>query len=68
LRKLIDSDSQAALWTLIRIYSGILKKIEAIRYDVLAKPHPKLSGIEKAWIMLRAGTGLFPGPASDVRG
>jgi phytoene synthase len=59
LQGLIAADSQAALWALIRIYSGILKKIEAIHYDVLAKPHPSLSGIEKAWIMLRGGAGLF---------
>jgi len=59
LLNLVHSDSQAALWTLMRIYSGILEKIEAIRYDVLAKRHPGLSGVEKAWIMLRAGTGLW---------
>jgi phytoene synthase len=59
LLKLINRDSQAALWTLINIYSGILQKIEAIHYDVLAQPHPGLSSIQKAWIMLRAGTGLF---------
>ncbi len=59
LLNLVHSDSQAALWTLMRIYSGILEKIEAIRYDVLAKRHPGLSGVEKAWIMLLAGTGLW---------
>ena len=59
LQKLITADSRAALWALIQIYSGILKKIEAIDYDVLAKPRPRLSGIEKAWIMLRGGAGLF---------
>jgi phytoene synthase len=59
LQELITEDSQAALWALIRIYSGILKKIEAIHYDVLARPHPSLSGLEKAWIMLRGGVGLF---------
>ena len=59
LQPLISKDSRAALWTLIRIYSGTLKKIESIHYDVLAKRHPRLSTAEKAWIMLRAGTGLF---------
>jgi phytoene synthase len=59
LLHLVSSDSQAALWTLMRIYSGILEKIEAIRYDVLAKRHPGLSAVQKAWIMLRAGTGLW---------
>jgi phytoene synthase len=58
LLTLIRPDSRAALWTLIRIYSGILQKIEAIHYDVLASPRPRLSAPEKAWIMLRAGLGF----------
>jgi phytoene synthase len=58
LLALIRPDSRAALWTLIRIYSGILQKIETIHYDVLAAPRPRLSGPEKAWIMLRAGLGF----------
>jgi 15-cis-phytoene synthase len=59
LLQLISMDSQAALWTLSRIYSRILEKIETIGYDVLSKPHPSLSTAEKAWIMVRAGTGLW---------
>jgi len=59
LLQLISMDSQAALWTLSRIYSRILEKIETIGYDVLSRPHPSLSAAEKAWIMLRAGTGLW---------
>ena len=59
LQKLINPDSQAALWTLTRIYSGVLRKIETIHYDVLSKPHPGLTRLEKAWIMLRAGAGLW---------
>jgi phytoene synthase len=59
LLDLVSADSRSSLWTLIRIYSGILAKIESIHYDVLAKPHPSLSNLEKAWIMLRAGTGLW---------
>jgi phytoene synthase len=59
LISLISPDSRAALWTLERIYSRILEKIEAIGYDVLAKPHPGLSTAEKAWIMVRAGAGLW---------
>jgi 15-cis-phytoene synthase len=59
LLNLIDADSQAALWTLIRIYSGILRRIETIHYDVLAKPHPSLSTFQKAWIMVRAYAGLW---------
>ena len=58
LLNLVSRDSRAALWTLIRIYSGILQKIERIRYDLLAKPRPRLSAPEKAWIMLRASVGL----------
>jgi phytoene synthase len=59
LLSLVDNDSRAALWTLMRIYSGILAKIESIHFDVLARPHPGLSKLEKAWIMLRAGAGLW---------
>jgi phytoene synthase len=59
LQDLIHEDSRAALWTLTRIYSGVLRKIETIHYDVLARPHPGLSRLEKAWIMIRAGTGLW---------
>ena len=59
LLNMVNSDSRPALWTLMRIYSGILEKIEAIRYDVLAKRHPGLSSVEKAFIMLRAGTGFW---------
>jgi len=59
LLQLVNKDSRAALWTLMRIYSGILRKIEANRYDVLAKRHPGLSSMEKVIIMLRAGTGLW---------
>lgn len=59
LLNLVHRDSRAALWTLMRIYSGILAKIESIHYDVLAQPHPGLSRFEKAWIMLRAGAGLW---------
>jgi 15-cis-phytoene synthase len=59
LLDLVNSDSQAALWTLMQIYSGILEKIEAIRYDVLATRRPGLSRMKKVWIMLRAGAGLW---------
>src|SRR5436190_17574141 len=59
LLNLVNHDSRAALWTLMRIYSGVLQKIESIRYDVLATRHPGLSTAEKVFIMLRAGTGLW---------
>ena len=58
LLNLIHVDSRAALWTLIRIYSGILQKIEVAQYDVLASPRPRLSTAEKVWIMARAGLGF----------
>ena len=59
LQALVSTDSQAALWTLTRIYSGVLRKIESIDYDVFAQPRPSLSRLEKAWIMLRACVGLW---------
>src|SRR5262249_31920016 len=59
LLQMTSRESQAALWTLRRIYSRILEKSEAIGYDVLSKPHPSLSTAEKAWIMVRAGAGLW---------
>jgi len=58
LASLVSRDSGAALWTLIRIYSGILRKIEELKYDVLANPRPRLSTAEKVLIMARAWTGL----------
>jgi phytoene synthase len=59
LLQMVHRDSQAALWALRRIYSGILEKIETIGYDVLSKPHPGLSAAQKTWIMVRAGAGLW---------
>jgi phytoene synthase len=59
LLELVNRDSRAALWTLRRIYSRILEKIEQVGYDVLSNPHPSLSTAEKAWIMVRAGAGLW---------
>ena len=53
LLPLIHRDSQAALWALARVYSGILVRIEACSYDVFSA-RPSLSTAEKTWIMLRA--------------
>ena len=53
----IDHDSRAALWALARIYSGILEKIEARGFDVLAQPPAHLSAAEKVWILARARLG-----------
>ena len=57
LLALVNEDSRAALWALARIYSGILEKIEARDYDVLTPPAPRLSSVEKVWILARARIG-----------
>ncbi|HEV2488590.1 MAG TPA: phytoene/squalene synthase family protein [Candidatus Acidoferrales bacterium] len=54
---LVSDDSRAALWALARIYSGILEKIEARNYSVLAPPPARLSTAEKIWILVRARLG-----------
>ncbi len=53
----VNEDSRAALWALARIYAGILEKIEARDYDVLSPPVPRLSSVEKVWILARARIG-----------
>ena len=58
LLPLIHRDSQAALWALARVYSGILVRIEACGYDVFST-RPALSAVEKTWIMLRARLGWW---------
>lgn len=55
---LIQEDSRAALWALARIYSGLLRKMEAREYDVTSA-RVGLSGAEKTWILLRARLGLW---------
>ncbi len=57
---LVDEDSRPALWALARIYSGILDKIEARNYDVLAAPPAGLSTAEKVWTLARARFGFWP--------
>lgn len=54
---LVSHDSRAALWALARIYSGILEKIEACNYAVLAPPPARLTTAEKVWILVRARIG-----------
>ena len=54
---LVSGDSRAALWALARIYSGILEKIEARNYSVLAPPPARLTTPEKIWILVRARLG-----------
>jgi phytoene synthase len=57
LLSLVSDDSRPALWALARIYSGILEKIEARNYSVLAPPPARLSTAEKVWILVRARLG-----------
>jgi phytoene synthase len=57
LLDLVEPDSQAALWGMAAIYSGILRKIEARDYDVLTPPAPRLSSAQKIWILTRARLG-----------
>jgi phytoene synthase len=49
----VHPQSQACLWALIEIYSRLLRKIEASKYDVLSR-RISLSVGEKCWIVLRA--------------
>jgi len=58
LLPLVDSDSRAALWALVRIYSGLLRKIEVCGYDVFSA-RVRLSAVEKAEILLRARLGWW---------
>ena len=58
LLPLIHQDSRAALWVMARIYSGLLGKMEDRDYDVTSA-RVRLSGSEKAWILLRARFGLW---------
>jgi phytoene synthase len=55
---LVSADSRAALWALGRIYSGLLRKMEARDYDVISA-RVGLSAAEKSWILLRARLGLW---------
>lgn len=59
LLALIQEDSRPALWALMRIYSGILEKIENFGYDVFSRSEVRLSSARKIWIMLRARLGWW---------
>jgi phytoene synthase len=54
----IERDCRAALWALARIYSGLLRKIEARGYDVFTS-RVRLSPVEKVEILLRAQVGWW---------
>jgi 15-cis-phytoene synthase len=55
---LVHADARAALWALVRIYSGLLRRIEARGYDVFSD-RVRLSGPEKTGILLRARLGWY---------
>jgi squalene synthase HpnC/squalene synthase HpnD len=54
----IHPDSRAALWALIRIYSGLLARIEERGFDVFSA-RARLSTAEKTGILLRARLGWW---------
>jgi phytoene synthase len=58
LLPLVSRESRAALWALTRIYSGLLRKIEARGYNVFSS-RVRLSAAEKAAILLRARLGWW---------
>jgi phytoene synthase len=63
LLSLVSPDSQPALWALMRIYSGILEKMEARQYDVFSSPRTGLSDARKLWILIQGRLGWWtPGP------
>ena len=55
---LVHADSRAALWALARIYSSLLRRIEARGYDVFSE-RVRLSTPEKTGILLRARLGWY---------
>jgi 15-cis-phytoene synthase len=58
LLRLVDRDSRAALWALVRIYSGLLARIEDRDFDVFSS-RVRLTAPEKARILLRARLGWW---------
>ncbi len=54
----VHADARAALWALARIYSSLLRRIEARGYDVLSE-RVRLSAPEKTGILLRARLGWY---------
>jgi phytoene synthase len=55
---LVHPDARAALWALARIYSSLLRRIEARGYDVFSE-RVRLSAPEKTGILLRARLGWY---------
>jgi squalene synthase HpnC/squalene synthase HpnD len=58
LLPLVHADARAALWALARIYSSLLRRIEARGYDVFSE-RVRLSAPEKTGILLRARLGWY---------
>jgi squalene synthase HpnC/squalene synthase HpnD len=54
----VHADARAALWALARIYSSLLRRIEARGYDVFSE-RVRLSTPEKTAILLRARLGWY---------
>jgi squalene synthase HpnC/squalene synthase HpnD len=54
----VHVDARAALWALARIYSSLLRRIEARGYDVFSE-RVRLSAPEKTGILLRARLGWY---------
>lgn len=54
----VDRDSQAALWALTRIYTGLLARMENSDFDVFSS-RVRLTAVEKAGILLRARLGWW---------
>jgi phytoene synthase len=52
LVSMVERRSRGSLWALMRIYSRLLERIEASRYDVLAR-RIRVPAWEKCWILLR---------------
>jgi squalene synthase HpnC/squalene synthase HpnD len=55
---LVHPDARGALWALSRIYSGLLRRIEARGYDIFSE-RVRLSAPEKTAILLRARLGWY---------
>ena len=55
---LVHADARAALWALARIYSSLLRRIEARGYDVFSE-RVRLGTPEKTGILLRARLGWY---------
>jgi squalene synthase HpnC/squalene synthase HpnD len=55
---LVHQDARAALWALARIYSSLLRRIEARGYDVFSE-RVRLGAPEKTGILVRARLGWY---------